>query len=716
MGEVPAMPDSIDRLKQLLFDSEAQTLADLAQRIDALAGKTSSAEANLSAALRSLGESEGRSRAEIAARIDDIVARVGDNARLEQSVAAVLDGALRRAESENHADISDAVAPFVVNTVRTEIRNSRDELVEALYPVTGRIVKAYVASAMKDLVDQINRRLEMNPVMLRLRSLTTGRSVAELAIADSQRLTVDELYLIRRGTGELVERWPADGSGNRDQVMSGVLTAINEFATEAFDADGNAMRHIDLGGDRVYLRESVAYLLAAKCSGSAPVAVEQLIDEAFLESVGKLGSAARDDRPAVLSGLADTLTSSIADKQAELAGRSGGISPIKLVAALIGLPLAAWIAWTLYADWRVARTERIARDVLTQSAEIRGYPAEIAVGRLGESLTVTGLVPAADAKRTVIDRLKRALPGVIIADELAAVPNPLADVEPELDRLRGKADELSRTIATEADALSRTIASETGELNRKIVEEAEKRDRARAATRLSRARSTLASLTADLPTGEQARAKAALAEFDRTLTEIEKSEAKGLTNAANRMRSATESLSALLAARPQDAAAAAANATPVSAVLAAAEDAEIVALALAQTVALRKSLPVQTAREKVEAWTRAHAIFFSEADAYRDVAVSKKHLTDLAALMSGNSTVVRIVGYTDGLGGADRNSPLSLSRANKVEADLVAAGVPRSRLVVIGRTDLRNISNDEGTGSPNRRVEFEVGFEGEARR
>ncbi len=715
MGEVPAVPDSIDRLKQLLFESEAQTLADLAKRIDTLAGKTSSAEAELSAALRSLGDSEGRNRAEIAARIEAIAARVGDDARLEQSVATVLDGALRRAEQVNHAVISDAVAPFVVNTVRTEIRNSKDELVEALYPVTGRIVKAYVASAMKDLVDQINRRLEMNPVMLRLRSMTTGRSVAELAIADSQRLTVEELYLIRRGTGELVERWPA-GGGNRDQVMSGVLTAINEFATEAFDADGNAMRQIDLGGDRVYLRESVAYLLAAKCSGSAPVAVEQLIDDAFLDSVGKLGSAARDDRPAVLSGLAEMLNTSIESKQAELSGRTGGISPLKLVAALIGLPLAAWLGWTIYADWRVDRTERIARDVLTQSAEIRGYPAEIAVGRLGESLTVTGLAPTASAKQTVIDRLKRALPGVTIAEELATVPNPLADVEPELDRLRGKADELGRSITTEADQLNRAIITEANQLNRAIIAEAETRDRNRAAIRLSRAISTIATLAAELPATDQGRAKSALAEFDRSLVEIEKSDANGLTAAASRTRAAIESLAPLLAARPLGSAAPAAKATPVAAVLAASEEAEIVAVALAQTVALRKSLPIQSAREKLEAWTRSHAIFFSDDDAYRDPAISKKHLAELAALLSGNNAVVRIVGYTDGLGGSDRNSPLSLSRANKVEADLVAAGVPRNRLVVLGRTELRNISNVEGTGSPNRRVEFEVGFEGEARR
>ncbi len=693
MGEVPAMPDSIDRLKQLLFDSEAQTLSDLARRIDQLAGETSSAQAGLAAALQKLSESEGRGRAEIAARIEDIAARVGTDQNLEESIAAVLDGALRRAEHAKHADVADAVAPFVVNTVRTEIRNSKDELVEALYPVTGRIVKAYVASAMKDLVDQINRRLEMNPVMLRLRSIATGRSVAELAIADSQRLVVEELYLIRRGTGELVERWPADGSGNRDQVMSGVLAAINDFASEAFDADGNALRQIDLGGDRVYLRESVAYLLAARCSGSAPVAVEQSLDEAFLETIGRLGSAARDERPPVLANLSTSLTNTIEAKQSELSGRRG-VSPLKVLAVLIGLPLAAWLAWTLYADWRVARTENIAREILSQSSEIRGYPARVTAGPLGQSLTVTGLAPQESAKRAVIDRLQRALPGVVIDDQVSTVPNPLADVEPELDRLRGKADELSRTI----------------------VAEAERRDRARASARLGRARATLASLLPDLGAAGQTKAKDALSVFDRALAAIDNAGSQDLQTAANRTRGAIETLSTLVAARPPASAAAASATTPVSALLSAAEEAELVTVALAQTVALRKALPVETPRQKLEAWIRAHAIFFSEESVYRDPATARKHIAELSALMSGNDLVVRIVGYTDGLGGDDRNSPLSLSRANQVESDLVAAGVPRNRLVVLGRTALRNISNDEGTGSPNRRVEFELGFEGEARR
>lgn len=230
------MPDSIDRLKKLLFEGEAQALAELAERIELLAGQTAATHSGVASALEKLDQAHGRSRTEIAARIDEIAARVGTDASLEKSVAEILDGALRRAETSSYSSVSDAVAPFVVNTVRTEIRNSRDELVEALYPVTGRIVKAYVTSAMNDLFQKINRQLEMNPVMLRIQSLATGRSVAELALAGSQRLAVEELYLIRRGSGDLVERWPQANAGNRDQVVVGVLAAIHEFATEAFDA------------------------------------------------------------------------------------------------------------------------------------------------------------------------------------------------------------------------------------------------------------------------------------------------------------------------------------------------------------------------------------------------------------------------------------------------------------------------------------------------
>lgn len=724
MGDMRTMPDNIDRLKQLLFDSEAQTLAELSRNLETLRAETGVVQAELITAIKALGEAESRSRGEIAMRVDALADRVGSDANLEHSVALILDGALRKAEQDKHGLVSDAIAPFVVNTVRTEIRNSRDELVEALYPVTGRIVKAYVASAMKDLVDQINRRLESNPLMLRIRSLTTGRSIAELAISDAQQLHVEELYLIRRGSGELIGRWPEDANGaNRDQVMSGVLSAINAFASEALGADGHAMRHIDLGANRFYLRDSQTLLLAAKCSGSAPAAVERVLDGAFLTAIGRLGGPGGMDLiPSVLRELSETLVSGVAETQKALAGGPMGVSPVKLLAWLIGLPLVGLLAWNVYYDYRTSSVLHTAQEVLGTNAEIKGYPTRVSVGWLGQSVTVSGLVPTMQAKARVLQRLSLALPSVALSDEIAVVPNALADVEPELEELRDKNAALVPQIGEVKEALD--------DLGVRFEREAHRRDIERTLRRLLRAKGTLEPLLPELSGAQLKHVKDVITGLSRSLAELDRAGrdaaaasgtmppavAKAIQSVTERTRTANRVLADFVAAPSATlpVAMSGADATAVGHVVTEAEQIEIFAVALSQTLAVTRLLPTLSPREKLEAWTRANAIFFSEGTEYRDPASAKRKIRELAGLMTKAGTVVRIIGYTDGLGGADRNTPLSQSRADKVAADLRAEGVPNARIAPLGRALTLDISPDTGAGSPNRRAEFEVGFEGEA--
>jgi hypothetical protein len=143
------MAQDVSKLKELLFESESRALSDLSQRMDL------------------------------------VFERAGSHERFTASVAGVLDDALRQAEVDRHTELSQAIAPLIVKTIKTEIRGSQDELAEALYPAMGRMVKAYVASAVRDLMDDINRRLESNAFMLRVRSVLTRRPVAELAFAEA---------------------------------------------------------------------------------------------------------------------------------------------------------------------------------------------------------------------------------------------------------------------------------------------------------------------------------------------------------------------------------------------------------------------------------------------------------------------------------------------------------------------------------------------------
>jgi outer membrane protein OmpA-like peptidoglycan-associated protein len=810
MQDVPGS-QGVSRLKELLFEPENQALSELQQRIDALSRSerahhqelmekltrlVSDAETERGALMRRIADSdeqerqergrltqqlavleehERKERLELVRRIEGLFERTGTEERFRASVASALDGALRQAEVDRHAELSAAIAPLVVRTIKTEIRNSQDELAEALYPHMGRMVKAYIASAMKDLAEQLNRRIESNPVMLRIRSLTTGRPVAELAMSDMMRLQVEEIYLIQRGTGELAGRWPeALGSSNRDHVVGGTLSAINEFAADAFEGDGTSLRRVDLGSAQIYLRASPLYLLAAKCSGSAPAAIEQVIDEAFLGFIethkGEFGGAtvtpttpgeAASEAP--LARLADALQQRVADRQAEIAVPPLGFGPLKWAAAIILFPLLGWLGWSTYQDVMTSRTLRTAEATLAATAELAGYPTRIEVVRGGGALTVTGLAPTADARAASLANLRMALPGADIRERLTVLPNSatesarqIAEIRRSVTGLEGQVSGVGQsvssmerevgTVGQEVKAVSlaaagvrRDLAGIQAELDRSGV----RRTLLRAASRLDQTVPDLQRLAGELPAPSEranvqqvaTRSLALRDEIETWLKSSENGAGGGLSETIQplvprwhaALAQQADQLSGLIG---QPRAVSAGGEVPRRERSSVAELAEDVAAgverlatltaAVGQANALRQSLPPpvvpvvqQTPRDRLAAFVRDNAVFFGNGTDYRNAGPAERTIDTLAALVKDTEALVRVVGYTDERGGQQRNQPLSQSRADKVLEALVQRGVARERLVAIGRVNSIDLSPSTGVGNPNRRVEFEIGFDGE---
>lgn len=739
------MSDGVVKLKELLFDVETQTLADLQSRIDELTVSGRHERTALDERIAHLASREAGFRLELSSRLDEVFARAGTLERFQSSVAEVLDKALRDAEVARHGELSEAIAPLVTRTIKTEIRNSKDDLVEALYPMTGRMVQAYVASAIKDMMNEINRRLGENPTMLRLRAWTSGRSVAELALLESQRLDVDEIYLVRRGTGELVDHWPPDaGGGNRGHMMSGILSAINEFATEAFDVKGPGLRRLDIGEDQVYLRASPTFLLAAKCKGTAHASVEKIIDAEFLSALDtrfKSEPAAApgsgpddgDGTPAetALATFAQQLEQRIVSRQEEL--RSGGFNPAKLLLWLAALSLAALIGWWAYATFTTERTRSLARGVIESSEPMRGYPVELTVAPYGESIAVSGLTPSPEAKSGLIAGLKAALPGVPVDDGLTVVASADARIKPEVDRLREEVTGLSENVPPEVSRLR----NEVSDLRTVMAREAAARAVLRATSRLSGVAPELDRLAAAEPaTGETGVSRstlpAAVSATVRSLGNLDFQDATvPLAAMADRIDEARAGLGdaiAALSSRTSPIAAPArpsADATqPDSGRLA--ESAEALALeaerfatlviAMDQASAVRTppiALPAPTERDRLEAFARANAIFFANGTEFRDPQAARAVMRKLAETARGGKLLVRVVGYTDEQGARQSNMVLAQDRAQVVYDELIALGMPAERLSVIGRADGRMLSRAIGETSPNRRVQFEVGFDGE---
>ncbi len=723
------MSDNVTRLKQLLFDNEAEALADLSRKLDLLQ----------------------QDRVEFNRRFDSVFKRAGSDERLQKSVAGVLDGAVRDAEVEHHDALADAVAPVVVNTIKTEIRNSRDEIAEAIYPMTGRMVKAYVASAIKELADSLNRKLDNNAVMLRMRSLSTGRPVSELLIADSQSIELDQLFLIRRGAGELVARWPANSTGhNQDQVMSGVLTAINDFASEAMKDEGSSLREIDLGDRQVYLRASPTYLLAAKCSGSGTVAVERVLDDAFLSAIDQIHALNDNEeldkgpetRAKMLALLAGDLQEDLAEVQDAVPAPSEservGSSPLSILTWVIGLPLGLWMCWMVYENYWRARVSDVANQIVISSSELKGYPTDLKVAPLGREVTVSGLVPSRYTKSSLVERLQMALPGTKVnASQLTVVPSGDQAVD-DINQLREEIGQFRPQIATLRDGISA--------VDGRIALAAVRSNLARSHRAIQSVLAELPQLQADISAGNERALVARLQESAQVADQkletflkkahapkIQLSSLEGLSNGFTSLqttvrRRASEMASLLI--DPDNVPAMRAplkvkNSGLVGETEMLASDSTYLAtvtVAVAQLAALKKRLPKPpppakpyepSARQKLEEFAQRYAVFFSDGTTYRSGRDASQVLDALARHMSKTKVTVRVVGYTDEKGTSDDNIPLSRERSNKVTEALVRRGVPRSRLIALGRKDMRDISAEIGGRSPNRRVEFEISYDNE---
>lgn len=699
------MSQSVSRLRELLFDHEAQRIADLSRRVDAVSQEGS------------------RRDLELASRIDAVFERAGTDDRLMHSVAGVIDGALREAEVSKHEQLSSAVAPIVVKTIKYELKNSEAEMVDALYPITGKLVAQYVRAAIADLMADINRRLGGGGLSaLEQQARERGVTVAELMLSETQKLAVEELFLIRRGSGALVGHWERERQGathagagsNRDALVAGYISGILQFSQEAFNDTRGTLRTLDLDGERIVLRASQAHVLAARIAGSAPAAVEQAIDATFLEALERHHDALAGSTPgAIMPDVATALDRRLDAARSELSARLSAeyakaskpsFMRLYLIAGVILLPLLLWAASTLFDRWETQRTENAVRAVIASMPEVRGYPLLVNVARGGRSYEISGLLPGEDVRQRLFDQLRNDVGRAVPLDRAVTLPqggdggNALTQLRTELTRI-------------EADAVRRSAA--------------------RVGSRVSSLRASLASAPAGaaLSRGDigaaMAELGAAAAAADTVVRAPQPAQSAALLPSLQQLNThlaATERILAGTAPR--------ADATPAPAdAQAAADDALVRAERIAghldaiglksEIAALRLRLenvrgaPEPGPVERLNAWMRANAVFFANGTDFRDEATALAQLDTLANLLKSTSATIRVVGFTDDRGSQTLNTGLAPARAERVASMLVERGVPRDRLIVVGRTGSFELSRETGPTSATRRVEFEPTFAGE---
>jgi OOP family OmpA-OmpF porin len=228
-------------------------------------------------------------------RLRALQARVFDSAAQTRDVSRVLPDALQLRAHD--PQLKRALAPSVEEAITASVQKNPQALADALFPVIGPAIRKAVAHAFDAMIDSVNQTIERSvswrAVQWRWTAWRTGKPFAEIVIANTLDYRVEQVFLIHRETGLLLQHVAVDARAGQDaDQVSALLTAITDFARDSFDVDGaDTLESLRVGELAVAVVPGPRAILAAVVRGSIPPPVRAIF-ETTLESVHRQFGAA----------------------------------------------------------------------------------------------------------------------------------------------------------------------------------------------------------------------------------------------------------------------------------------------------------------------------------------------------------------------------------------------------------------------------------------
>jgi outer membrane protein OmpA-like peptidoglycan-associated protein len=379
---------------------------------------------------------------ELDRRTAGLAERVGDDAVLQESLRRVIVDVLRDAGADDHERLSTILAPLMLSSLRAEIRGSRDMMVEALYPLTGRLVSAAVKNAFRDMLQNLDTKLtetfSLAHLRVRMEALFTGKSAAEVMLSRNPMFTIKEVLVISRTTGLLVCRVGPEGEDEEEvdrDLVGSMLNAVMSLTRDAFgDEESGELSTMQFGDSQLFVKSSPTVVLVVSTTGTPPASLDALLEAlfvAFLEGWGELlseydGELDIEQEVGLVTDLRARMES--LKSEAHATPERGSVGRSTGLLAFVGLLLIAWMGFAWTQGRRIDRLESDVRELVDAQVALAGYPIEVYFDRSADVLVVSGLTPNAEARESL-----RGLIDAEVDGEVRYLLNPLLHPSPEPD-------------------------------------------------------------------------------------------------------------------------------------------------------------------------------------------------------------------------------------------------------------------------------------------
>ncbi len=207
-----------------------------------------------------------------------IKGRLDDPATRTAEIAEILPGIIKSARSRA---LREALEPIFERAFHSSVRKHPKELADAIYPVIGPALRNTIAAAIREFAESLNQIVEksasLRAIRWRIEARVTGKPFTEILLARSLLYSVEQVFLIHRKSGLLLLHVAAQDSVLKDaDMISGMLTAIQEFVSDSFTEGGQDLETVDAGSLKLWIQYGSKAVLVGAVSGSVPVALRDV--------------------------------------------------------------------------------------------------------------------------------------------------------------------------------------------------------------------------------------------------------------------------------------------------------------------------------------------------------------------------------------------------------------------------------------------------------
>jgi outer membrane protein OmpA-like peptidoglycan-associated protein len=211
-------------------------------------------------------------------RIAHIEDRLNDAGKRAIDVAQVLPEAIRGSKGKA---LREALEPVFEKAFESSVRKHPKDLADAIFPVIGPAIRKSIAASIAEFAETLNQIVEksvsLRAIQWRVEALVTGRPFSELLLTRSLLYSVEQVFLIHRKSGLLLMHVASQGSVLKDaDMISGMLTAIQDFFSDSFTDGGQDLETVDAGRFKLWIQYGSKALVVGAVSGTAPTELKSV--------------------------------------------------------------------------------------------------------------------------------------------------------------------------------------------------------------------------------------------------------------------------------------------------------------------------------------------------------------------------------------------------------------------------------------------------------